>query len=102
MTRFLTRSIGICGVVLMLGGGASAQIVAPAIPPLVQAPPSPPPPAIYVPQIPQLDDPPATPRAALRRRGSFSDRVVNCLEQGAAAGLSANRRAAYSRMCANQ
>jgi hypothetical protein len=33
---------------------------------------------------------------------SFSDRVVRCLQQGAAAGLGPNDRAAYSRSCANQ
>lgn len=102
MMRMLTRATAVCVAVLMLGAVASAQIVAPGIPSLVQPAPGAPPPAIYVPRIPQLDDPPATPRAALRNRGSFSDRVVTCLEQGAAAGLSPNRRAAYSRKCANQ
>jgi len=32
---------------------------------------------------------------------SFSDRVVRCLQQGAAAGLGPSARAAYSSACAN-
>jgi hypothetical protein len=45
---------------------------------------------------PQQNYVPASPRP------SFSDRVVGCLQQGAAAGLGPSDRAAYSRACANQ
>jgi hypothetical protein len=64
-------------------------------------PPPPPPPRIEVPKIPQMDAPPRSPRAALPRRGSFSDRIQSCLEEGSAMGLGPNERAAYSRSCAN-
>src|SRR6266480_2718558 len=64
-------------------------------------PPPPPPPKIEVPKVPQMDAPlsydyrPAP-------RPSFSDRVVRCLDEAAAAGLKPSRRAAYSRSCANR
>jgi hypothetical protein len=35
-------------------------------------------------------------------RPSFHDRVVRCLQEGAAAGLGPSARAAYSSACANQ
>lgn len=60
-----------------------------------------PPPKIEAPRIPQLDAPihydyrPAP-------RPSFSDRVVRCLDEAAAAGVKPSRRAAYSRSCANR
>ena len=65
-------------------------------------PPPPPPPKLEVPKIPKLGEIPDSPKAALPQRGSFSDRVTQCIEQGAAAGLGPNERAAYSRACANQ
>ena len=65
-------------------------------------PPPPPPPRIEVPVIPQMDAPPPLPRVQGLQRGSFSDRISRCLDEGAAAGLGPNARAAYSRSCANQ
>lgn len=65
-------------------------------------PPPPPPPAIFVPKVPQMDEIPPQPKAALPRRGSFNERMRNCLAEGAAMGLGPNERAAYSRACANQ
>jgi hypothetical protein len=44
---------------------------------------------------------PPSPKAALPRRGSFSDRIQSCIEEGAAMGLGPNERATYSRSCAN-
>ena len=35
-------------------------------------------------------------------RPSFSDRITTCLSEGAAGGLGAGEREAYSRTCANQ
>jgi hypothetical protein len=96
--------IAICAVVAALAApnAALAQSVLPGgsqfNPPL---PPPPPPPRIEAPVVPQMDAP-------LRQdykpapRPSFSDRINNCLEQGAAAGLGPSDRAAYSRSCANQ
>jgi len=64
-------------------------------------PPPPPPPKIEAPVVPKMDAP-------LRQnympapRPSFSDRVVRCLDEAAAAGVKPSRRAAYSRSCANR
>ena len=65
-------------------------------------PPPPPPPRIEVPVVPQMDAPPPLPRVQGLQRGSFSDRISKCLEDGAAAGLGPSERSAYSRACANQ
>ena len=62
----------------------------------------PPPPKIEVPVVPQMDAPPSPPRVQGLQRGSFSDRISRCLDEGAAAGLGPNERSAYSRACANQ
>jgi len=77
--------------ILPPGGGALA----------VPLPPAPPPPKIEVPVVPKMDDLPRhnyVPQA----RPSFSDRVTTCLQDGTAAGLRPNERAAYSRACANR
>src|SRR4051794_19964343 len=63
-------------------------------------PPPPPPPKIEIPKVPQMDEIPTSPKAALPRRGSYSDRVTQCIHEGAAAGLGPNERTAYSRACA--
>jgi hypothetical protein len=65
-------------------------------------PPPPPPPKLDIPKIPKMGEIPGPPKAARPRRGSFSDRVTRCIEEGAAAGLGPNERAAYSRACANR
>jgi hypothetical protein len=64
-------------------------------------PPPLPPPRIEAPVVPKMDAPP---RYDYRPapQPSFSDRVTRCLDEGAAAGLSPGRRAAYSRSCANR
>jgi hypothetical protein len=97
-------SIPVCALAmaLVIANAASAQTILPGgsqfNPPL---PPPPPPPSMAAPVVPQMDAP-------LRQnyqpapRPSFSDRISNCLEQGAEAGLGPNDRAAYSRSCANQ
>lgn len=104
---------------------AQAQIYPPGginnqpVIPYPSAPPAPPPPRIEVPTVPQMNSPPPfalqnttpgvvrqnkPPKQVLKpgQRPSFSDRVARCLEEGAALGLGPNRRAAYSRACANQ
>jgi hypothetical protein len=78
----------------MLPPGAS-QFSPPPLPPL-------PPPKIEVPVVPQMDAPPSQPAVQPSGRGSFSDRINSCLDEGAASGLGPNERAAYSRNCANQ
>jgi hypothetical protein len=94
----------ICAVVAVLAvpNAAWAQSVLPGgslfNPPL---PPPPAPPRIEAPVVPQIDAPLRQDYRPVRRP-SFSDRITNCLEQGAAAGLDPADRAAYSRSCANQ
>jgi hypothetical protein len=75
----------------LLGG----SLLSPPLPPPL------PPPKIGVPVVPQLDAPPQYDYRPAPRP-SFSDRVVRCLDEGAAAGLGPGDRAAYSRSCANQ
>lgn len=99
-------SIIMLGVVLALaapGGVATAQLLGPNVTPSnPPPPPPPPPPKIEVPAVPKLDAPPQQPKARGSRRGSFGDRVIDCLHRGAAAGLPPGERDAYSRACANQ
>jgi hypothetical protein len=88
---------------LVAVNAASAQFLPPGASQFNPPPPSPPPPPrIEVPVVPQMDAPPSQPTVQpLQRGGSFSDRINNCLDEGAAAGLGPNERAAYSRSCAN-
>ena len=89
-------------LVLCVAGAAAQQI--PITPGGSQFQPLPPPPPPYVPvpvtpmfgPRPQQNYVPSSPPP------SFSDRVVRCLQQGAAAGLGPSARAAYSSACANQ
>jgi hypothetical protein len=82
---------------------AFAQVIGvPGNPALITPlPPAPPPPRIEVPVVPQLGDLPRAQNVP-QARGSFSDRITNCLQDGAAAGLGPNDRATYSRACANR
>jgi hypothetical protein len=93
------------GVVMcaLVAGAASAQLIIPPGGSVFNPPPlpPPPPPAIQVPVVPQMDAPPSRPTVGLSQP-SFSDRITQCLEDGAASGLGPNARAAYSRSCANQ
>lgn len=102
----MKRSSILIGAVLWaLAAGSTAygQLVPPGgsqfNPPL---PPPPPGPKIEVPVVPQMDAPPLPPQVQGLQRGSFSDRISRCLDEGATAGLGPNARAAYSRSCANQ
>jgi hypothetical protein len=96
-------SILICALTLALvaANAAPAQTLPGASqfnPPL---PAPPPPPKIEVPAIPQLDAPPRQTVQSVPLR-SFGDRINDCLDQAAAAGIRPSRRAAYSRACANR
>jgi hypothetical protein len=85
------------------GNVASAQILPPGASQFSAPPPAPlPAPKIEVPVVPQMDAPPSQPTVQPSGRGSFSDRINTCLDQGAESGLGPNERAAYSRSCANQ
>jgi hypothetical protein len=64
-------------------------------------PPPPPPPKIEAPVIPQMDAPLRQNYQPAPQR-SFGDRINDCLDQAAAAGIRPGRRAAYSRACANR
>jgi hypothetical protein len=103
------RIIVVAALVLLmtvsLSGMHAVHAQDPTAPPpniLPPPPPPPPPPRIEVPRVPQMDELPNSPKAALPRRKSFSRRVERCLEEGAAMGLGPNRRAAYARACANR
>ncbi|HEY0328859.1 MAG TPA: hypothetical protein VGC77_07130 [Rhodopseudomonas sp.] len=103
--RTMHRSIAmLCACVVLSaisGGVAQAQIPPGSSALSPPPPPAPPPPKIEVPAVPQMDAAPSRPTAPVARR-SFGDRVVDCLDDGAAAGLKPNQRAAYSRACANR
>jgi hypothetical protein len=85
---------------ILLSGGTQAQIIPPGgskfNPPL---PLPPPPPKIEVPVVPQMDAPPRQSMQA--PHPSFSDKITNCLQEGAANGLGPSDREEYSRSCAN-
>jgi hypothetical protein len=101
--KHLSLVICVVAAALVAGAAASAQFLPPGASQFNPPPPPPPPsPKIEVPAIPQMDAPPSQPQVQPSQRGSFSDRISNCLDQGAAAGLGPNERAAYSRSCANQ
>jgi hypothetical protein len=96
----IVATMGVCGphpAVAQLNGLSQFPSL-----PQIPAPPPPPPPRIEVPVVPQMNAPLPTPRANLQPRGSFSDRISRCLDDGASQGLGPNDRAAYSRGCANQ
>jgi len=64
--------------------------------------PLPPPPSPYVPvPVTPMFGPRPQPNHVPASPPSFSDRVVRCLQDGAAAGLGPSARAAYSSACAN-
>lgn len=99
MIKILLQSLAI---VMIFAGTASAQILPPGGAILTPPPPAaPPPPSMAVPVVPKLDAMPS-PQTAPRARRSFGDRITQCLDDGAAAGLGPNDRAAYSRACANR
>jgi hypothetical protein len=103
----MKRLSSVLGVVVWLLVAASAASAQQMIPPGASqfSPPPPPPlppPKLDVPVVPRMDAPPSQPHVRASRRGSFSDRISRCLEEGAAAGLGPNERAAYSRSCANR
>jgi len=92
---------GLALALALFAADAAAQqvIISPGGPQFQPGPP-PPTPNVPVPVTPMFGPRPQPNRAA--SPPSFSDRIVNCLQQGAAAGLGPNERAAYSRSCANQ
>jgi hypothetical protein len=95
-------SIFICAVTLVAANAAPAQTLLPGGSQFNPPPPAPPPPPkIEAPAIPQLDAPPRQTFQSVPRR-SFSDRINDCLDEAAAAGVRPSRRAAYSRACANR
>jgi hypothetical protein len=103
MNRKLNMVLFVCALVPVLGAGnaAWAQIPPPGGSALIA--PLPPPLPLRkteVPVVPKMDEIPR--QAQPSPRPSFSDRITGCLQEGAAAGLGANDRAAYSRVCANR
>jgi hypothetical protein len=101
MTRLFVIAVVACLAVAGLSDDAVAQVLTPGAPLLPPPPPPPPSPKIEVPKVPQMDVLQG-PNLAPQPRSSFSDRVTNCLHEGAAAGLNGADRGTYSRSCANQ
>lgn len=103
MNRYFPHAAVAVIAILMWGAPVSAQIIGtPGSGALIVPPPSaPPPPRIEVPVVPKLDELPRAQNTP-QPRGSFGDRITNCLQDGAAGGLGPNDRAAYSRACANR
>lgn len=103
---FLMRNVAIALVLSVLVAAGAPAVLAQTftpegalLPP--PPPPPPPPPKLDIPKVPKMGEVPGSPKAPLVRRGSFGDRVRDCIEEGAAMGLGPNERAAYSRACAN-
>jgi hypothetical protein len=106
MTRKLLQILLLLGVMvpaLASGNVVFAQVmIPPGASPLSPPPPAPPPPPkIEVPVVPKMDEMPRQSPVRSSRK-SFGDRITECLQDGAAAGLNPSDRAAYSRSCANR
>jgi hypothetical protein len=102
MKRALILLISLVVASGVAAGEARAQFLPPGSSALSPPPPAPPPPPrIEVPVVPQMDAPPSRPTAPIAKE-SFGDRITDCLNQAAAAGMKPNQRAAYSRACANR
>ena len=98
----ITLYVGAVIAALVVVNTAQAQMLPPGASQFSPPPPPPlPPPKMEVPVVPQMDAPPSQPTVLPPGRGSFSDRINTCIDQGAASGLGPNERAAYSRSCAN-
>ena len=104
------RSVFSLGLIAAAALALSLASASPALaqdptspPPNLLPPPHPPPtpPLAEIPKIPKMGEIPTSPRAALPRQKSFNRQVQECIEEGAAAGLGPNERAAYSRSCVN-
>lgn len=95
--------IGAMVPALALGDVAIAQVMIPPGYPASSPPPPapPPPPRIEVPVVPKMDELPRQ-NPVQSSRKSFGDRITECLQDGAAAGMDPADRAAYSRSCANR
>jgi hypothetical protein len=99
MTRSLAMLSGLALALLVTGAAAQQLLVTPGS----QFHPLPPPPTPNVPvPVTPMFGPRPQPNYAPAPRPSFSDRVVRCLQDGAAAGLGPSARSAYSGACANQ
>jgi len=102
MTRSLAMLSGLALALALFMASAAAQQA--FIPPGGQFHPLPPPPTPNppVPVTPMFGPRPQPNYVPSAPPPSFHDRVVRCLQQGAAAGLGPSARAAYSSACANQ
>jgi hypothetical protein len=106
MTRKWIQTLLLIGAMLpalAAADAAMAQVMIPPGYPLSSPPPPapPPPPKIEVPVVPKMDEMPRQ-NPVRSSRKSFGDRITECLQDGAAAGLNPSDRAAYSRSCANR
>jgi len=100
MTRSLALLSGLALALFVASATAQQVFISPG----GQFHPLPPPPTpnVPVPVTPMFGPRPQQNYVRASPPPSFSDRVVRCLQQGAAGGLGPNARAAYSSACANQ
>ncbi len=100
----MTRSLAIFTALALalFASGASAQVIIQPGGSQFQPPPPALTPNVPVPVTPMFGPRPQQNYVPSSPPPSFSDRVVGCLQQGAAAGLGPNQRAAYSGACANR
>ena len=103
MRHILREVIGIGAIIICLATASPASAQDPTLPQpniLPPPPPPPPPPKVELPKIPKIDEIPSPPGMQLPRRGSFSDRVSRCIDEGSRLGP--NERTAYTGACANR
>jgi hypothetical protein len=106
MSRKWIRTLLLIGAMVPASAAADVAMAQAMIPPgypLSSPPPpsAPPPPRIEVPVVPKMDELPRQ-NPVRSSRKSFGDRITECLQDGAAAGLDPADRATYSRSCANR
>ena len=100
----ISGAVGIGAIVISLAIALPASAQDPTFPqPNLYAPPLPPipPPKLEIPKIPKMGEVASPPGVKMPQRGSFSDRVSRCIDEGAAWGLGPNEGSAYARACAN-
>ena len=100
MTRSLVLASGLA--LALVATSVTAQVITSPGGSQFVPPPPPPTPNVPVPVTPMFGPRPQQNYVPASPPPSFSDRVVRCLQEGAAGGLGPNERAAYSRTCANQ
>jgi hypothetical protein len=102
MARKLIMALTIVAMLSLLCDGMSAWAQLPPGAPIVPPPlpPLPTQPDLSLTRPPKMDELPRAHRQIMPR-GSFHDRVLDCRQQAAAAGLNPGDRDTYTRSCVN-